>query len=193
MLKNIFKTIVIFIFSVTVFGFIFVFLYKNEGAVFYGVNLSFDKVSSIPDIFNSIIGIPITVAGTLLALTLAKVAYEITEKEFNRDNLLIFTEKYENYYKSFSGISISINKIVYLSSYFFHEYEILMMNMAQADRYGDDTKDYYGEFYKHLKSELNICGFFEELKKLEEYFTLLQSQPVLSSFFEKKVVIAYMR
>lgn len=148
--------------------------------------------SNIPDLLNSAIGLPVTVVSALLALTLAKIAYEITEKEFKRDNSILFLEKEENLDKIFSNIAISISRIIDMSESYCDLYIELSIRLGEIDPDNPEhisEETLYKNFYNSVRCGLNNSGYFDELRSLEMSLMLVQSNSLLRTYFEKRNII----
>jgi len=184
MTYNIIKTTIIFILSIVSFIFIYIGIVQFKSYLPSQIKLEY--ITNIPDFLNSIVSIPITLAGTLLALILAKVAYEITIKEVNRDNLILATDKYSEYYNIFATFALNLHKVIDNSSLFFDDFDE-MTQMDRGDHQDHEDHDFYTVFYTSIKNKLNDSDFFYDLKQLENSIILIQSNSILSSFIESSM------
>lgn len=151
------------------------------------------QFSNLSDVLNTIVGLPIAIAGTILAFYLALTAYNLTRGEIKRDNIKMFNERYGEASGLFVNIAMRITRLLSLSDAAMYEYQNIYTKQHDADHLyavqykNTDLSEDYKSFFTMTKNELVRVGFINELQNLEDDFVKLMTDPIASKIFLDKM------
>ncbi|MEW6693026.1 MAG: hypothetical protein AB1340_09370 [Pseudomonadota bacterium] len=96
-----------------------------------GADFSVNHFSGISDYLGLLVGVPVSIAASFVAIVLAKVALDISKREERRDAHLFLEEKSKQLTQPFIDLAVTLNKIAHTGYSIGREVSLLMETRGQ--------------------------------------------------------------